>query len=299
MHSDWGSTRALSTAIYNTYKGNFHFALDLVGFIPVYGEGADLVNAGIYFLEGDNFNAALSAGSAIPIWGWVSTGGKWVRTATKQLSKPISVVTGRIAYRAVKSTKGSVRFIKLAVGEFKHSAVTALRAIKPADITLTNLSRTLLDQAAHRLKPLSSSIRSKVDDIVLNADAAGTKTEALCDELFEVDGFVKHDAKIGSNNGFDGVYIKQDANGNVQEILINEAKPVTSVGNMRLNARTPNKGPQMSEEWINQTINEMIANPNTNSLGVVLNSNRNKIIKTVTGVDKATSEIIIVKLSNY
>lgn len=299
MHPNWSSERALATAIYYTYRGKFHFALDVVGLFPVYGDAADLVNGAIYFVEGDRFNAALSVSAAIPVWGWVSTGGKWVRTTTKIITKPISTVAGKIAYRAVKSAKGSIRFVKLAVGEFSFSAVKALRAIKPADKTLTNLSGYLLEQSAHRLKPMASSLKSKIDDIVLNADAYGTKTEALCDELFQADGFVKYDAKFGSNNGFDGVYIKKNAAGHVEEIIINEAKQVTSKGNIKLNARTPNKGPQMSEEWINQTIDEMKLNPSTSALASTLLANREKIVKTVTAVDKSVSEIIIAKLSYY
>lgn len=55
----------------------------------------------------------------------------------------------------------------------------------------------------------------------------------------------------------------------------------------------------MSDEWINQTISEMMNNPNMNALGNVLNNNKNKILKTVTGIDKSTSEIVVIKLTNY
>ena len=51
----------VSTIIHNT--------LDLLGFIPGYGEIADAVNAGIYLAEGDTGNAALSAVSLIPLAG--------------------------------------------------------------------------------------------------------------------------------------------------------------------------------------------------------------------------------------
>ena len=127
----------------------------------------------------------------------------------------------------------------------------------------------------------------------------GTKTEDLCDEIFQTNGFVKQPSKFGSNNGFDGVFIKYDANNNVQEIIINESKQVASAGNIKLNGRTPNKGPQMSEEWIGQTIDEMKGNPSLSILGNLLDVNRSKITKTVTAVDKSAREIVVLKLSNY
>jgi hypothetical protein len=298
MHPDWNINRVIAVAMWNTYSGAFHFVLDMAGLVPVIGEAADLANAGIYFVEGDHLNASFSAAAAVPVYGWVSTGGKWVRSVGKVLSRPLTEAAGRVAYRAVKSSRGAVRFIKVAVGDFTHLALKSVKATKPADKTLTNLSKTILEQMAHRVKPFSATLRSKIDDIVLHLDLRGTKTEALCDEMYESSGFVKYDAKFGSNNGFDGVYIKHDAAGNVQEIIINEAKQVTAVGNIKLAARTPNKGPQMSDEWLNQTIEEM-KNSNLNSLGSLLDLNKSKITKTVTGVDKATSEIVILKLSKY
>ncbi|GAB1464264.1 hypothetical protein [Pedobacter sp.] len=94
-----------------------------------------------------------------------------------------------------------------------------------------------------RIKPIIhvtlQSLKSKIDDIVQNGDALGTKTEQLCDDIFETNGFVKHDAKIGSNNGFDGFYIKKDGAGNVQEIIIKEAKQVGTAGNIKLNTGNP------------------------------------------------------------
>jgi hypothetical protein len=92
------------------------------------------------------------------------------------------------------------------------------------------------------IAPLSgTSVKSKVDDIVQNGDLTGAKTEALSDEIFQTEGFVKQPSTFGSNNGFDGVYIKKDASGNVEEIIINEAKQVANGGNIKLNGRTPIK----------------------------------------------------------
>ncbi|WMD22112.1 hypothetical protein RAS12_06980 [Achromobacter seleniivolatilans] len=55
--------------------------LDIVGLIPVAGEAADLVNAGISLARGDYAGAALSLASAIPFVGWLGTAGKVGRRA--------------------------------------------------------------------------------------------------------------------------------------------------------------------------------------------------------------------------
>ncbi|MDZ4780651.1 MAG: hypothetical protein SGJ19_10395, partial [Planctomycetia bacterium] len=46
-----------------------HNALDLAGWIPVYGEVFDAINVGLYLYEGDYKNAALSAISLVPVVG--------------------------------------------------------------------------------------------------------------------------------------------------------------------------------------------------------------------------------------
>jgi len=57
--------------------------LDILGLVPVIGEPVDGLNATIYLVRGDQLNAALSAGSMVPIAGWVSTGGKLVKKSIK------------------------------------------------------------------------------------------------------------------------------------------------------------------------------------------------------------------------
>ena len=54
-----------------------HTILDVVGIIPIVGEWADGLNAGIYMLEGDYTNASLSMAAAVPFVGWFATAGKW------------------------------------------------------------------------------------------------------------------------------------------------------------------------------------------------------------------------------
>ncbi|MFD1255547.1 hypothetical protein ACFQ3S_01960, partial [Mucilaginibacter terrae] len=300
IHPEWNKAKQMSVALWNVLKGDLHFTLDLVGLLPVAGEAADLINGAIYFVEGNRINCALSVASALPVVGWVSTGGKWIKRAVTAV--PLSSIPiGAQAFRAIKTAKGAVKFVKTAVSTFSHSALHTLKAVKPGDNTLTNLGMIVVNQLSHRIKPVAASLKNKVDDIVLHGDNLGNKTEDLADELFHSEGFAKHPSQFGSNNGFDGVYIKTDASGNVQEIIINEAKQVGTQGNIKL-LPTAIKGPQMSERWINATIVEMqnnASNPAIQSLGNLIDANRAKVIKTITAVDRVNAEIVIIKLSDY
>ncbi len=77
-----------------------HGALDVGGLAPVIGEPADLANAGIYALEGDELNAALSAASAIPIAGYGATAVKAGRYADEAIDAGRYADEAGDAYRA-------------------------------------------------------------------------------------------------------------------------------------------------------------------------------------------------------
>ncbi|GAB2559629.1 PA14 domain-containing protein [Spirosoma areae] len=83
LNPNWSSFRCLLQAQANVSLGKVHFLLDAFGLIPGAGEAADGISGGIYLLEGDNTNAALSFGAMMPIGGWAATGGKWARNALK------------------------------------------------------------------------------------------------------------------------------------------------------------------------------------------------------------------------
>jgi len=64
-----------------------HGALDGLGFVPGAGAIPDGINAGLYALEGDKTNAAISAAAAIPIVGDIGKGGKILADGTKAVAK--------------------------------------------------------------------------------------------------------------------------------------------------------------------------------------------------------------------
>jgi RHS repeat-associated protein len=65
-----------------------HDVLDIVGLIPGF-DAADLINAGIYLIEGDKINAALSMAAVIPVIGGAATAGKVAGTVEKSIGKGI------------------------------------------------------------------------------------------------------------------------------------------------------------------------------------------------------------------
>ncbi|MEJ3721801.1 hypothetical protein WGM54_28330, partial [Paenibacillus polymyxa] len=78
--------------------------LDVVGLIPVFGEIADVANAGISLERGDYVGAGLSLVSAIPFVGWFGTAGKAARYSTK-ITEASGKVTKEVTEGAGKKVK--------------------------------------------------------------------------------------------------------------------------------------------------------------------------------------------------
>lgn len=54
----------------------FHNKLEWIGYTPVLGEPADILNGIVYSLEGDTTNATFSFGSSVPVAGYLFAGAK-------------------------------------------------------------------------------------------------------------------------------------------------------------------------------------------------------------------------------
>lgn len=68
-HPSWSKEKLF----YETSKEAIHLALDAIGLIEGLGTPADLLNAGLYYLEGDRVNGNLSLVAATPVIGLFST----------------------------------------------------------------------------------------------------------------------------------------------------------------------------------------------------------------------------------
>ena len=74
----------LSDDYSNPFSPILHDLLDMGGMLPGIGEPLDLINAGVYLLEGDKLNFSLSLAAVIPVAGNFATGTRMVgKTASK------------------------------------------------------------------------------------------------------------------------------------------------------------------------------------------------------------------------
>ncbi|MGH8483172.1 MAG: hypothetical protein ACRESP_02095, partial [Pseudomonas sp.] len=96
--------------------------LDVIGLVPVFGEIADVANAGVSLARGDYVGAGLSLASAIPFVGWFGSAGKAARYGT-------TVVEGSgkaaidVAKGTIKKSKDGAIFLKwrkLQPGTLEH-----------------------------------------------------------------------------------------------------------------------------------------------------------------------------------
>lgn len=68
------------------YMNNVHTGLDVIGLVPGL-DFADLLNSGLYLIEGDYSNAGISAAAMVPFFGAIATSGKNAKNAAEILSK--------------------------------------------------------------------------------------------------------------------------------------------------------------------------------------------------------------------
>jgi predicted ribonuclease toxin of YeeF-YezG toxin-antitoxin module len=78
-----------------------HFVLGAAGFIPGLGAVPDLLDAGVYALEGDMVNAGLSAAAAVPFAGDAVKAGTLTGKAGKQVAKAAAERTAKEAAEKV------------------------------------------------------------------------------------------------------------------------------------------------------------------------------------------------------
>jgi len=193
--------------------------------------------------------------------------------------------------------------------KFTNSKFEKLEAVKPQKTKQTNLGKKLFDSdAALKLTPTNKVLQSKVDDILENGDKGGNITEEISDILYQTDGFVKKEVKLGSNQGIDGLYVKGSIE-NPTAIRIDEAKYSKNFDKKGIQLNKAKEStelpPQMSDDWIENVADRMIKKGIKNGdedlvkLGNMLKNNSDKIQKSVTTVNPKTGEINILKLDNY
>ncbi|CAG5000067.1 hypothetical protein DYBT9275_02377 [Dyadobacter sp. CECT 9275] len=122
------------------------------------------------------------------------------------------------------------------------------------------------------------------------------------------DGYFRQNGKLGSSNGFDGLFIKPAIDFtkpideiNIEGIIINESKQIG--GGFRMNGEGQKLPMQMTEEWVEDVIGRMATSkdPKQVKLAEILlrefDNNRQKFTRVVTGVDAGSETIGIIKLN--
>gem|GEM_PF-6059765 len=125
-----------------------HTLLDILGMVPVVGEPADGLNAGIYIIEGDWVNAGLSGAALIPVGGQAVTGTRLGAKAFDAMKAIDGAVEASYKYadgklvHVIRHTDGSTStIVELADGTAVYGARTADEASDLAARTPQKLPR--------------------------------------------------------------------------------------------------------------------------------------------------------------
>ena len=121
-----------------------HGGLDVLGFIPGFGEIADGVNALIYLAEGRYIEAGISAAAMIPIVGDLGKLGKWGVKAGKEIVEEVA-------------EEGAERVVKEVAEEVVEEG--AERVVK-------NVAQETLEETAQRIPNIASNLPKNPDDLL-------------------------------------------------------------------------------------------------------------------------------------
>ncbi|RXK86059.1 hypothetical protein [Filimonas effusa] len=162
------------------------------------------------------------------------------------------------------------------------------------------ISKSKFTSNAHKIDPqVDPILKGHADDIIANGDLTGAQTETLQNYLFENKmGLTRLDGKVGSNNGFDGLFIKGSAP-NPEKIFITECKQQWS-GGITPAPRNINTGlpAQMSDDWI-RDVATRLRDAGKVAQADLVEANLLSIEKVVVTVNKNTGDVNLLKLGNY
>ena len=134
-------------------------------------------------------------------------------------------------------------------GIINTDTIKDLKKLKIPDDKAYSFRRSNIDPVAAKFSPNDPELKPIYDDIVNNGDNTGKKTEQLMEGIFNRSGYeVKEGVYNNSNNGIDGLFVKYKQNGDIDHIIIGEAKQWTGSNAPKLN--TTAFGTQMSTKWL-------------------------------------------------
>jgi len=134
-------------------------------------------------------------------------------------------------------------------------ALTKIEYLK--ELKKFNIPEEISKKARQELLTLDDKLKVKLPTLTegqINI-LKGKIGEEMMDAYFKRSGWSKIEGEVG-RNGIDGLYIRRDKDGNIKQVLFAESKyNKSTLGNT-------NHGKQMSKEWLNKKLDELIkANP--------------------------------------
>ena len=108
-----------------------HVWLDLIGFIPVIGEFADITNAALYILEGDAANAAISAAATIPFIGSLAPARRAATNLGGELIESVQLADGTVIHTIRRADGTTAQVAQLADGQILAGPSTLVRRQAP------------------------------------------------------------------------------------------------------------------------------------------------------------------------
>lgn len=118
-----------------------HTGLDVAGMTPGVGIIPDLINAGLYGIEGDVENMSYSGAAAIPFAGLFSTPAKYVNKALKPVSKSFSNVGKKLSKNTPNVSTTKPESSVFADGPRRYHNETGMEGIEIANMELDAMKK--------------------------------------------------------------------------------------------------------------------------------------------------------------
>lgn len=217
---------------------------------------------------------------------------------------------GRIDGTAEIQANRCIKFALHVLSEFDISDVARLTPT-PLIGRRVSLRNALAFTSSNKI------VQGNIKTILEEGDQGGELTEGIVEILFtKGTGFTSYSrlGKVGSNNGFDGLFIKPQVNLSgtlaeieaslatiqIDEIIINESKQVNGSG-LRMSSGNGKTGlpKQMTLEWIDNVIGRMdnLGTEEQKKLAMVLrkviDDNPGKLTRVATGVGSVDGQGVV------
>ncbi|WP_409488024.1 hypothetical protein ACK1U3_19270 [Pseudomonas promysalinigenes] len=172
--------------------------LNVMGLTPVFGEAADIINAGISFARGDHAGAVPFLVAALPLEGWSATTGKVVRRANKATNS-----TARASSRSGAKIKEIAKTKKR--NQLKKNHKSGKRREKEVEKELADEGRVVIGTQVSAKTPLSRRVidilikngkTGKIRAIEVKAGGAKRSTKQISKD----DAMVKHGSELIGKN---------------------------------------------------------------------------------------------------